>query len=616
MADLRQFQAIDSGDGGSFQVPQRVAPTSPTMLDAIGNTVLGLAGPLVQASESAAQARIEEAAAAEIGAFTGRLSAAQEASQTDPKFNLAREQRKLFQEAVAANPSMAEDLIKVFKSTTGIDPAGMSDAAQARQKIQEEAWQNGFGSPDASPEVNEKQLDLYMDIQRESKILAADAQRMNAEEQRQRISDAARKRQVLKGTQKLSNLEFESTVTDMNADLQALQSGQKTLAEVQQDWAMSKVRLGIQLNQMGDLVNDPDVQAMLKPIYDLYDLAEKNFTGEFDLAAMQRSVEIAQARADAQIISDPETALAISTSRFFGHQPGMVVQVSDITSKILAEGPKDLRTANPTEAMTVQQTLTNMAADPEAIEEAKGIVLDTLMHAERNVADYTQDELLKVAAIMEQPEIYSKMTPAQRRTVQEAFQTFAVDVADNVWRDIQANTDLTRMTFGTGGGTSIGGRTAETLTIDQYAELVVDNLGMRYEVMPEMRNERQVRNKVMSLNKQLDQINPILNTLTTVSGMGAEQVAQDFFGIGGEEATEAPESDSGTVVVEPRPLTQSDQVNPTEAATATIWEDTPRTVANLKEQGFTLEQAIDNIRQWGFANEEALINQIRAGWEA
>lgn len=547
MADLRALMNTQPQEAARLQnIPTpSPAPSAIAAAANAGSALLGGARNLGVIFQEKKQQEQQAGENAFVGSLADKLIKAQQAGKTDPKFDSVAAQRKILQETLANNPEYAQLAIKAFGDVTGIKAGGMSFEEEQRQKQMEAAWDDYYGSPDASPEVNAQQLEIYMGLQRESHTLALEMQRYSKAEAEGRLDEAAKKKAFIKQSTKLADLEFQSTVIDMEADLQAIQSGEKTLAQVQQEWAFAKVNLGRTLNQFGPLKDDPDVQAILKPMFDMYELAEKNFSGQFDLDAMNRQIEIAKTRMTSLITADEKSLRSIVVSELYGHTPGVSSLMSKHASKILANGPVDVRDLTSKEFTDLQRTIESASKDPKAVGEAVQVQGNVIKHFSRNGEDYTDEEKLQLARSLNTPEVWKKMSPEQRQEAMFAFETYMTDVVDNTIRE-SLNQSITTSEFTGVTGYREAAETTITKPLSEYATLVVDEAGIRYEINPDVTMNRQIRTKVMSANKALaDKVNPAISVMSGASGKTKEQVVTEYLGVALGNEEEPLESDTG-----------------------------------------------------------------------
>ena len=535
MADLRALQNTSQPQAARLQAIPAPRPTP----SAITSTAQGLSGLTSLVGRVVASERKREAEAGEaafVGSLTDSLVKAQQAGQTNPKFNTATEQRKIVQRAIAENPQYAETALTAFKSATGLEVAGVSNEETQRVAMQNEAWAAGFGSPDASNEVNEKQLEIYTNIQRESEILAYESQQLANQEARGRVDKASAKTKFVQQANKLANLEFESTNIDMEADVAAIKDGTKTVDQVRQEWAMSRIRLSQQLNSFGVLKNDEDITAIMQPVFDLYDLADKNFTSKFESEEVERKIKTIQDKATASILANnPEASHAIAVSNLFGHAPGLSTLMSKTASQLLTQGPADVREITPKDADDLQKTLKSALQDPNAREEAIGTQGKLVDHIARNGMDYTDEEKFKLAKALNNPEIWAAMAPEKRQEALFAFESYMVDVVDNIVREAQGET-ISTTTFEGVTGFREAALDTRVQSIRDFADLVVDATGVRYEIKPGAQLTRQLRNKVININRELgEKVNPMLDVVAGAAGISNEEAASKYFNIGMEE---------------------------------------------------------------------------------
>lgn len=534
MADLRALQNTPQSEVARLQqVPTPTpAPSGAASLANVGAIAAQGFGAASAAFAKVEKAEVEAGEQSFVATLTGNLIKAQQAGKTNPKFKTASEQRKIIQKAIADNPQYASLALKTFNTATGLDAAGLSNEEEQRIILQNEAWSANYGSPNASPEVNTAQFELYMSQKREAEELNLQTKRLANQEAQGKVDKLTVKNQTFKQINKLAFNEYESTRLDIESDLAAIQSGEKTVDQVRLEWAQAKINLGQVMNQFGELKNDPDAIAMMQPTFDLYDLAEKQFTGKFEAEELQRQIDISTKRAEASIVvNDPETTRAIVTSKLFGHTPGISTLMSKHASKILTQGPTDTRTFTPKDSTDFQLMIKGAIADPESTPEALTAQTNAINFFSRNGMDYSDQEKFNIAKALNTPEVWNKLTTEERQITIEAFESYMVDVVDNVIRDSMKQTISTTEFQGVTGFREAQTETA-TQPLSDFATLVVDETGIRYEIKPEANITRQLRTKVMSTNRELgEKVNPMISVLSGASGKTKEQVATDYLGV-------------------------------------------------------------------------------------
>lgn len=522
--DLRQFQ-------DRSQVQANIAGLPPVSQETSAfEAVAGAFGQLAPTIGSAVSAGNKQAAIEktqqDLGSMTLKLTKAQQASQTDPNFDLAKAQRKIFQETVAANPSLTEDYIKTFKSVTGIEPAGMSEGQKQLQKDLSTAQSRGFGDPNDPIEVQMEQLDMYLDIQREATLMEHEAKKEARDEK-------TLKKEVYKRTANLVGKKTDSLNLTLQRDLEALANGADR-ATIQAKWAKLAADWHVEVAQYGEFAADETVVAQLKGIQSTLELGAKMVSGDIELEASKKESDLIVARQKAIIANDPEAAPLIAASELFKNQPTLLLPINTLIAKLMSKGPSDVRDVPATERETGKATLTNMvkSADPVAIEEAQRHVASIGKHLGRNGEDYTDEEILQTCSIMAVPEVFNGMSNEDRSIVEEACATYAVDVGMAAIRDIEQNSSIRvpNETVTPRGTTVFGEPTV--LASENFSSLEVDENGFRYVVSPTHQNNRQAQRMIQQMNRNLDKVNPVLSILSQASGKSMEEVAGKTFGLG------------------------------------------------------------------------------------
>lgn len=525
--DLRKFQ-----DASQVQASLNAVPASPPASSGTQQAlgfIQSFGAPIASAIAVNQQAKGEAARASAVGSLTTKLANIQQAGMVDSRINVQQAQRKAFTEWSASNADLSTEGMKAFSESTGIKVAGLSSEQQAQQKIQETAWSSGFGSPTSTPAENKRQLDIYQSIQRESQVMTFEAARGTADA-------AEKKKRVQASTAKLSTWKTESLKETLDADLQAIKNGSPREGFVSK-WMKLKVDWSNELAQYGEFANDPTIKAQLTGIEEMFSYADGMVNGSTELSALESQINISVAKQQAILTSSPEGARMIAISKAFGHTPAAQLPVSNYVANVLSKPvgePADARTIVGSEGETVHKTLDNMglSEDPIAQEQASQQIVQMAKHMGRNGEDYTDEQLLQVCSIISAPSAYNKMSGQDKELVQNACETYAVDVAGKAIREIEKNGSvaLSTVSFKPGGQTTVSDR--RSVPTQDFSTLTVDSSGLRYTVKPEYKNDRQVRRQIQNLNRELSKINPVLTILSTTTGQSPEQVAADTWGIG------------------------------------------------------------------------------------
>lgn len=536
MADLRGFQDRSQTQANLRQIP--VAPPQQTSaFQALGGAFQQMAPTIGSAMQAQRKQEAVDLQQKNLGSFTTKLAKAQQASQTDPNFDLAKAQRKIFQETIAANPSLTEDYIKTFKSVTGLEPAGMTAEQKAQQDLQDEAWKNGFGDPSATPEENAKQLDIYQDIQREAVLMEHDHKKYAHDQE-------TAKREVIKRTGKLASLKAQSLNATLQSDLEKLANGGDRAA-IMAKWAGLKTEWSQTVSQFGEFTDDPTVKAQLSGIPEIFALSDSLFKGEFEIAAAKRDANVLIAKEEAKILVDnPEAVSLVAASNMFKNQTALMLPINNLINKLMTQGPSDIRTVPTSEKDEGKKTLNNMgkSEDPDTRAEAQRHTVDVAKHLDRNGADYTDEQILETCNFMANPDVFNGMSNQDKETVKQACDTYAVDVAGKAIRDIEANSTISvpNEIITPRGDTRFGEPTL--LSANNFSTLEVDANGFRYVATDAYRNNRQAQRVIQDMNRQMAKVNPVLSIYSSATGKTVEEVAGNVFGLGPQAASkELPE---------------------------------------------------------------------------
>lgn len=562
MSDLRKFQDR-SQTQANLSAVSPVVPPSTTALETLGSFFQGTAPTVMGAVQAGQQAEAKKVVDSSLGKFATSLANAQQASQLDPRADLASIQRKLYTEFVSSNPHLGTDALKVFNDATGLKVAGMSFEQKEMQDLQEKAWTRGYGSPTASPEENAKQLAIYQNIQRE-------AATMEHSVKVDSYNKTAKLKEVHGSSAKLATWKTESLDATLQSDLQLLKNGGSRM-EVEAKWAKMRVDWANEVAQYGEFANDPTIRAQLSGIEKMFELADKMVTGQMELDALTKESDTALAKQKAMLTSDPAAAQLIAVSNFFGNTPSAQLPVSDYVSKVIKEGPSDIRNVPGQEKQTAKLTLENMAGSEDLAtrEEATQQVVSIAEHLDRNGMDYTDENILEVCSVLSVPKTFDGMNASQKDLVKTACDTYAVDVAQKAIREIEQDGSITFPTevITPQGSTRPGA--GKPTPVQDFAVISADNTGLRYSALPEFRNNRQVQRRIQDLNRQLGKVNPVLEVYAAATGEAPAYIATELWGLGPKgrsQADIAAERDmpaskevDSTVNPEPEaPLTNSD----------------------------------------------------------
>lgn len=525
MSDLRKFQDRSQTQANLSAVTP-VVPPSTTTLEQLGSFFQGAAPTVVGAVQAGQQAAATKAVDTQLGKFATSLANAQQASQLDPKANLAGIQRKLYTEFAAANPSLSTDALKVFSDATGLKVGGLSLEQKNQQDLQETAWSKGFGSPTASPTENARQLTVYQNIQRESATMEFNA-KVDSHDK------TAKLKEIQGSTAKLATWKTESLNSTLQADLQMLKNGGSRV-ELEAKWAKLRVDWANELAQYGEFANDPTIKAQLSGIESMFDLGTRMVTGQMELDALTKESDTALARQKAMLTSDPAAAQLIAVSNFFGNTPAAQLPVSAYVSQVISEGPSDIRKVPGEEKSTAKKTLESMAGSEDLAtrEEATGQVLSIAEHLDRNGMDYTDENILEVCNVLAVPKAFDSMTTGQKDLVKTACDTYAVDVAQKAIREIENNGSIAFPTevITPQGSTRPG--PSKPVPVQDFAVISAGDSGLRYSALPEFRNNRQVQRRIQDLNRQLGKVNPVLEVYSAATGETQSFIASEMWGLG------------------------------------------------------------------------------------
>lgn len=598
MSDLRKFQDRSQTQANLSSVAP-VVPPSTTTLEQLGSFFQGTAPTVMGAVQAGQKAAAKQAVDTNLGKFATSLAHAQQASQIDPRADLASTQRKLYTEFVAANPSLGADAIKVFNDATGLKVAGLSFEQKEMQDLQETAWSRGFGSPLATPQENAKQLEVYQSIQRESENMAFNA-KVDSH------NKTAKLKELQGSTVKLATWKTESLNATLQTDLQMLKNG-GSRAEAEAKWAKMRIDWANELAQYGEFANDPTIKAQLSGIESMFDLANKMVTGQLELDALTKESDTALAKQKAMLTSDPAAAQLIAVSNFFGNTPAAQLPVSAYVSEVISEGPSDIRKVPGAEKSTAKKTLESMAGSEDLAtrEESTSQVISIAEHLDRNGMDYTDENILEVCSVLAVPKAFDGMTAGQKDLVKTACDTYAVDVAQKAIREIEQNGSVAFPTevITPQGDTRPG--VAKPIPVQEFAVISADNTGLRYSALPEYRNNRQVQRRIQDLNRQLTKVNPVLEVYAAATGESPAYIATELWGLG-------PQGRSQADIAAERDLPASTEVdatvNPDEAPTTNSDDFRTGFLEEAIAQGSTQEEAEALWEQISTPNDETLVD--------
>lgn len=423
--DLRRYQDTQQVQANLSQIPTAQPPATSGLEQALG-FVEGFGAPAFGAMSAYDQAQTEVAEVKAVGGLTRQLANIQQAGQTDPSINVQQAQRKAFTVWAGANPDLASEGVTAFNAATGIKVAGLSFEQEQMQKQQEQAWNASFGSPTATPEENARQLTLYQNIERESKV-------MDFEAKKQGVSEETRKKSLYNGTAKLATWKTESLQATLDADLQAIRNGANR-EDIMAKWAKIKIDWNNEVAGYGEFANDPTIKAQLTGVENMLALSDKMVSGQMELDALANESKVAVARQESMLTATPEGARNIALAKNFGNVPSAAVPISNYVADVIskpATEPADPRRVKGAEGRTVNETLRNMgkSEDFEARTQAAQQVSQMAKHMDRNGEDYSDDELLETCSILDAPDVFKSMNRDQKTTVVRACETYAVDVA-------------------------------------------------------------------------------------------------------------------------------------------------------------------------------------------
>lgn len=365
MAGIFEDQDIAAPQGG-ISPQQAVAPVSNTNVAAsVGQGLTQLLGTGLSIYQNQQKAEAKQKQAAAVTGFAQGITALNEGvsqgkiTQADAQ----RRQRVMFNQAIANNPSLTEDLIKLNSSLAGSAGLGdtLAEGTAVDQQIKADtkgATAAGFIQPNMSPQDQEHGLNLYRQQQQAlnqmefaSKQLGLQNQQLSLQEKKANIANAqmqranaaaqlqeTRNRKAIQGgVADLSNVYTQDTLKKIGGLQEALANKQITPEQfLQQTQQLRNGFYSVTASARGAAGGD-FIDSVSAPLFKILDAADAQASGKVGADVATAQLSQAQTHAALEIMSDPKLARIAAASKVFGNtfDPVIMANFSPDMLKVL-----------------------------------------------------------------------------------------------------------------------------------------------------------------------------------------------------------------------------------------------------------------------------------------
>lgn len=533
MAQLQQFQQRGGVEPASLQaIPTRTISSGGDWGNAL-KSISGFGKSIAKSYAGAEEDRIEKEQEAVVGSFTSKLLEAQQVGATDPRYNTRQQQRRIFQKAVADHPELAKGLTKQFNAVTGVKAGGLSDEQVRYNELVDSATDARFITPGMTPEKIEEQVNLYQDMERRAYNFDFEMKEMNRKIKQGTLDETARERKAIEQAGTLATQYYTANQNKVDALIQSVERGEISQSAAMQEIAMMEINHRQQIASFGEFANNPSIAATLEPSNLIFQYGKDRISGKFDQESYESSTALIRAQNEYVIMSDKKNAQTIVGSSLLGHSPAAQTRQTEAFANIFSsEGAVDIRMASPTDVENVRSMMDSAVRDETSQEEAVKKTLGVFKHVNDNSDDYTVSKMISVTKAMNNKAVFDAMSNAEKDKVFSTAEMMVIDIADPAKKRLDEIGNFTHMPFKQGmEQLSVPGATPRTVTmkITDYAELNVTDAGLRYTIKDDFKSNRAFQQRLIKVNKELDDINPIIDILHNTSGIGKEELAIQYF---------------------------------------------------------------------------------------
>lgn len=266
--------------------------------------------------------------------------------------------RANYQRASSSMPSLSGDFLKVQQNivtTSGLGKVVAEGTAeeQAKQKIRDDAYQNGFIPESAVGTEREDQfVQNYLSFKRDGELLArstAEIQNATAQLSQQgqitsnktallNLEIKQKQVQATRALDSMSGTYFNKMSTNFNDLRSKLDAGQITPEEAILSANSEFAVVQSVVNQIGSGAGSELISGTVAPIQSLKDTFVQYANGTINKTVYENSVDAALAKTKLNILSDPKSKQLVATSQLFGNALPIIDQMSSDVLKILNQG--------------------------------------------------------------------------------------------------------------------------------------------------------------------------------------------------------------------------------------------------------------------------------------
>lgn len=508
---LKQFQN-NQVDQARIQAVSGAPSRAPSALSFVADSAFQIGGAVTGAIADSRTAQADSLKAQKMGSLSQTLAGIAEASATTPGYDYAQNLRRVHQQALADNPEMALEINKLFKDTTGVNPAGESQEsieARERTKRAEDAnWINAYMTDEERAEGERK----YYEFQAEEAALTAKLTRLNTLKSLGELGDEEATQLVYGEMSNIVNMSYDKlqdnlTVWKRRFDEGGPEERKALLAEIRQ----AKLAWGVAKSSFGTMAVDGIGAQMIKPNDDLFAYAERYVQGLEEADAYEGYVKQQRARANAVLYSNPEDVADIVSSEAYQFAPSVKIEMNVRAAKARNRTASTLQGMSSQDADDLAVTFTNMAnaADnPAAQIEATQATVAMIDEFDRNGDLFTEDDKLNAMRVFSDPALWADVPPEDKNKMVEAFKLHMADDVAPALRKLQQE--------------NLNGMRTRITASENGLRIVPADGAM-------LNRPQQLR--LRKANQGLAKWNNTLRTISNAEGISIDEAAARYFGV-------------------------------------------------------------------------------------
>lgn len=561
MADLTSMQQVGAPAPSFTQV-------SPVTMQRDDSAVLGLAGSvgqgLMNLRTNVEKSRADQQKLAleqQTNEALGSFSEALTATSNLPANQQRVAKRKVFNQYLSENPAMSQDLAKAYKLVTGEEPVSKSLEQESFEKTQKEAWDNGFGSPLLSPELNAQYYSKFV----EGKAIVESANVRLKQLELETAETASEKRrnknQVLGAVKDIVGVQFTGVQSQLEAfRTEVMNSGYdaETMAAV--TFQVNQMEASIKqalVQQGGEFGTDPDIVALFQPQIDLINSYKSFLNGQVTEDAFNRQAAINIGKQKAMMTTDPRVATAAAIDQVVPNSISKGIEVEKLVSGYMVDWaavrdekgnitPINPGEQSPKETKFAQEAIKDSLADmanPDRKQQAADKVNAYALGFEINGSNLTDEEKFTAMSIMATDGAFESLSPEAQTSLVDAAARYLPDVAEKITKDVMGEVRVMEETYSARGEVMLNNVKADPLEV---FELKATEKGLTFVAKGPLSNA--MRRELVRRNAELAQLDDTLTVLSKGTGMSKQEAAEAFLGF----RFEAPEKEQKEATAVPR----------------------------------------------------------------